>query len=79
MKFHLAQIKNKDIVPCTEVPNDVRDHIRIILSSPKKQKGPKKPNPDHIELEQKCSSANHESNGHNNSSNYPPLISLFDL
>ncbi|XP_020255533.1 UDP-glucuronic acid decarboxylase 1-like [Asparagus officinalis] len=23
MKFHLAQIKNKDIVPCTEVPNDV--------------------------------------------------------
>ncbi|KAL0312793.1 UNVERIFIED_CONTAM: hypothetical protein Sradi_5678600, partial [Sesamum radiatum] len=28
MKFHLAQIRNKDIVPCTEVPNDVRDHIQ---------------------------------------------------
>ncbi|KAF9689464.1 hypothetical protein SADUNF_Sadunf01G0094900 [Salix dunnii] len=42
MKFHLAQIKNKDIVPCTEVPDDVRDHIRGILSTPKKQKTPKK-------------------------------------
>ena len=42
MKFHLAQIKNKDIVPCAEVPDDVRDHIRGILSTPKKQKTPKK-------------------------------------
>eukprot|EP00261_Vitis_vinifera_P032873 XP_019074116.1 PREDICTED: uncharacterized protein LOC100247282 isoform X3 [Vitis vinifera] len=42
MKFHLAQIKNKDIVSCTEVPNDVRDQIQSILSTPKKQKTPKK-------------------------------------
>lgn len=42
MKFHLAQIKNKDIVPCSEVPNDVRDHIKAILSTPKKQKTMKK-------------------------------------
>lgn len=46
MKFHLAQIKNKDIVPCTEVPTDVRDHIQGILSTPKKQKAPKKPKVD---------------------------------
>lgn len=46
MKFHLAQIKNKDIVPCTEVPNDVRDLIQNILSTPKKQKNPKKPKID---------------------------------
>lgn len=38
MKFHLAQIKNKDIVPCTKVPTDIRDHIQNILSTPKKQK-----------------------------------------
>ncbi|XP_068651234.1 uncharacterized protein [Aristolochia californica] len=43
MKFHLAQIKNKDIVPCTEVPNDVRDLIQSILSTPKKLKSSKKP------------------------------------
>lgn len=43
MKFHLAQIKNKDIVPCSEVPDDVRDHIQRILSIPKKQKNPKRP------------------------------------
>ncbi|XP_031503572.1 uncharacterized protein LOC116266472 [Nymphaea colorata] len=42
MKFHLAQIKNKDIVPCTEVPNDVRDFILSILSTPKRQKTTKK-------------------------------------
>ncbi|KAF3796340.1 hypothetical protein EJ110_NYTH03834 [Nymphaea thermarum] len=42
MKFHLAQIKNKDIVPCTEVPNDVRDFILSILSTPKRQKSTKK-------------------------------------
>ena len=41
MKFHLAQIKNKDIVPCTEVPTDVRDHIQSILSAPKKPKNSK--------------------------------------
>ncbi|KAJ4712848.1 HAT transposon superfamily [Melia azedarach] len=43
MKFHLAQIKNKDIVPCAEVPHDVRDHIQSIVTTPKKQKNPKKP------------------------------------
>ncbi|CAI9093803.1 OLC1v1029383C1 [Oldenlandia corymbosa var. corymbosa] len=42
MKFHLAQIKNKDVVPCTEVPMDVRDRIKLILSTPKKQKTPKR-------------------------------------
>lgn len=42
MKFHLAQIRNKDIVPCPEVPDDVRDHIQILLSTPKKQKISKK-------------------------------------
>ncbi|TXG51088.1 hypothetical protein EZV62_023612 [Acer yangbiense] len=46
MKFHLAQIKNKDIIPCTEVPDDVRDHIQSILSTPKKQKNSKKPKVD---------------------------------
>uniref|UniRef100_A0A2P2J0V0 BED-type domain-containing protein n=1 Tax=Rhizophora mucronata TaxID=61149 RepID=A0A2P2J0V0_RHIMU len=55
MKFHLAQIKNKDIVPCTEVPDDVRDHIRKILSTPK-NKTPKKPK------------ANQVTNGEENSS-----------
>ncbi|KAJ4952546.1 hypothetical protein NE237_029378 [Protea cynaroides] len=48
MKFHLAQIKNKDIVPCTEVPNDVRDLIQNILSTPKKQKTPKKPKTERV-------------------------------
>ncbi|KAK8916562.1 hypothetical protein KSP39_PZI022505 [Platanthera zijinensis] len=38
MKFHLAQIKNKDIVPCAEVPVDVRDVIHSMLSTPKKHK-----------------------------------------
>ncbi|XVE65011.1 hypothetical protein DITRI_Ditri07aG0147600 [Diplodiscus trichospermus] len=46
MKFHLAQIKNKDIVPCAEVPDDVRDHIRSILNTPKRQKTHKKPKMD---------------------------------
>ncbi|XP_077235770.1 uncharacterized protein LOC143877539 [Tasmannia lanceolata] len=49
MKFHLAQIKNKDIVPCTEVPNDVRDLIQTILTAPKKQKAPKKPKVDRVQ------------------------------
>ncbi|KAK9143314.1 hypothetical protein Syun_012714 [Stephania yunnanensis] len=48
MKFHLAQIKNKDIIPCTEVPNEVRDLIQSILSVPKKQKTPKKPKVDQV-------------------------------
>ncbi|XP_011628201.1 uncharacterized protein LOC18447366 [Amborella trichopoda] len=43
MKFHLAQIKNKDIVPCSDVPNDVRDLIQSVLNTPRKQKTPKKP------------------------------------
>lgn len=42
MKFHLAQIKNKDIVPCTEVPADVKNLIYSILNNPKKQKAPRK-------------------------------------
>lgn len=46
MKFHLAQIKNKDIVPCTEVPNEVCERIRSILSAPKNQKTTKKPKVD---------------------------------
>ncbi|XP_072958890.1 uncharacterized protein [Typha angustifolia] len=48
MKFHLAQIKNKDIVPCSEVPDDVRDLIHSILSTPKRQKAPKKPKIDQV-------------------------------
>ncbi|CAL5437127.1 unnamed protein product [Camellia sinensis] len=42
MKFHLAQIRNKDIIPCAEVPDNVRDQIQILLSTPKKHKTPKK-------------------------------------
>ncbi|XP_020579099.1 uncharacterized protein LOC110023830 isoform X2 [Phalaenopsis equestris] len=42
MKFHLAQIKNKDIVPCTEVPDNVRDLIHSVLTAPKKPKMTKK-------------------------------------
>nr|XP_043629296.1 uncharacterized protein LOC122600617 [Erigeron canadensis] len=84
MNFHLAQIKNKDIVPCMEVPDDVRDHIRVILSSPKKHKAPKKQNPGPIEVgndHQNSSSFsagahpnNPESDGQYNSS-YSPLMS----
>ncbi|URE36536.1 transposon protein [Musa troglodytarum] len=47
MKFHLAQIKNKDIVPCSEVPDDVRNLIHSILTTPRKQKAPKKLKIDH--------------------------------
>ncbi|XP_042947297.1 uncharacterized protein LOC122280460 isoform X2 [Carya illinoinensis] len=77
MKFHLAQIKNKDIVPCSEVPADVRDHIQSILSTPKKQKTPKKTKVDRAAAangQQNSSSAsggfhpNHESSGQNGSS-----------
>ncbi|KAG0490564.1 hypothetical protein HPP92_007427 [Vanilla planifolia] len=41
MKFHLAQIKNKDIVPCPEVPDDVRDLMHGVINTPKKQKAQK--------------------------------------
>lgn len=57
MKFHLAQIKNKDVVTCGEVPNEVRDHIRTILNSPKKQKNPKKAKPDQAANGQESSSS----------------------
>ncbi|KAI9111100.1 hypothetical protein K1719_017975 [Acacia pycnantha] len=76
MKFHLAQIKNKDVVPCTEVPADVRDHILNILSTPKKQKTRKKQKVDQEAAandQQNSSSAsggfhpNNVSNGRNNS------------
>ncbi|XP_004300713.1 PREDICTED: uncharacterized protein LOC101309161 [Fragaria vesca subsp. vesca] len=84
MKFHLAQIKNKDIVPCTEVPTDVRDHILSILETPKKQKTPKKPKVDKAALangQQISSSASgdfhptHVSNGQNGST-CPSLLFL---
>ncbi|KAK4260461.1 hypothetical protein QN277_003567 [Acacia crassicarpa] len=76
MKFHLAQIKNKDVVPCTEVPADVRDHILNILSTPKKQKTRKKQKVDQVAAandQQNSSSAsggfhpNNVSNGRNDS------------
>ncbi|KAH7514106.1 hypothetical protein FEM48_Zijuj11G0053500 [Ziziphus jujuba var. spinosa] len=76
MKFHLAQIKNKDIVPCTEVPTNVRDHIKSILNTPKKQKTPKKPKVDQAAMvnnRENSSSAsggfhpNHGSTGQNGS------------
>ncbi|CAB4279775.1 unnamed protein product [Prunus armeniaca] len=66
MKFHLAQIKNKDIVPCTEVPTDVRDHILSILSTPKKQKTPKKPKVD------KALAANGQQNSSSASGGFQP-------
>ncbi|CAN4075973.1 unnamed protein product [Withania somnifera] len=57
MKFHLAQIKNKDIVPCVQVPNEVRDHIKSILNTPKKQKNPKKAKLDQAANGQESSSS----------------------
>ncbi|KAG8374777.1 hypothetical protein BUALT_Bualt10G0031000 [Buddleja alternifolia] len=57
MKFHLAQIRNKDIVPCTEVPNNVRDHIQGILSTPKKQKTCKRQKIEHVANGQQNSSS----------------------
>ncbi|XP_020112072.1 uncharacterized protein LOC109726710 isoform X3 [Ananas comosus] len=67
MKFHLAQIKNKDIVPCPEVPEDVRDLIFSILSTPKKQKALKKTKIDQVlNGPQNSSSA---SSGFNNDNN----------
>ncbi|KAJ6962630.1 hypothetical protein NC652_001322 [Populus alba x Populus x berolinensis] len=80
MKFHLAQIKNKDIVPCAEVPDDVRDHIRVILSTPKKQKTPKKLRVDRAAIAQQNSSSasggahpNHGSSGQHGSTG-PSLL-----
>lgn len=74
MKFHLAQIKNKDIVPCSDVPNDVRDHIQCILNTPKKPKNPKKPKMDQLATGQQNSSSasgslhvNHGSSGQHDS------------
>ncbi|XP_057511631.1 uncharacterized protein LOC130793789 [Actinidia eriantha] len=57
MKFHLAQIRNKDIVPCAEVPDDVRDQIQILLSTPKKQKTSKKQKLDQAANDQQNSSS----------------------
>ncbi|KAL5748549.1 hypothetical protein ACOSQ2_025846 [Xanthoceras sorbifolium] len=75
MKFHLAQIKNKDIVPCSEVPDDVRDHIQSVLSTPKKLKNPKRPKLDKAANGQQNSSSasgglhpNHGSSGQRGSS-----------
>lgn len=80
MKFHLAQIKNKDIVPCSEVPNHVRDHIQTVLSTPKKQKTTKKQKVDQVANGQQHSSSasggahsNHGSSGHNGSTS-PSLL-----
>ncbi|KAJ9129249.1 hypothetical protein P3X46_033946 [Hevea brasiliensis] len=74
MKFHLAQIKNKDIIPCGEVPDDVRDHIQSILSIPKKRKTPKKQKVDRAANGQQNSSSasgglhpNHGSSGQHGS------------
>lgn len=82
MKFHLAQIKNKDIVPCTEVPTDVRDHIQSILSAPKKPKTPKKQKTDQATVangQQNSSSASggfHHNHGYSgqNGSACPSLL-----
>lgn len=79
MKFHLAQIKNKDIVPCSKVPHNVRDHIRGILSTPKKPRTPKKSKLDLAANGQQNSSLGSE-NSHVNSSGQrgssgPPLHS----
>lgn len=65
MKFHLAQIKNKDIVPCSKVPNDVRNHIRTILSTPKKPKPSKKAKLDRAANGQQNSSSGSD-NSHDN-------------
>lgn len=84
MKFHLAQIKNKDIVPCTEVPVEVRDHIQSILSTPKKQKTPKRQKVERAVNGQENSSSasagaahlNHGSSRQNGST-CPPLLYPF--
>ncbi|XP_052725423.1 uncharacterized protein LOC108335996 isoform X2 [Vigna angularis] len=85
MKFHLAQIKNKDIVPCTEVPTDVRDHIQSILSTPKKPKTPKKHKADLAAIsngQQNSSSASgglHHSHGYSGQNGIACPSLLFPL
>ncbi|XP_014519423.1 uncharacterized protein LOC106776471 [Vigna radiata var. radiata] len=85
MKFHLAQIKNKDIVPCTEVPTDVRDHIQSILSTPKKPKTPKKHKADQAAIsngQQNSSSASgglHHSHGYSGQNGIACPSLLFPL
>lgn len=83
MKFHLAQIKNKDVVPCAEVPNHVRDRILSILNTPKKQKAPKRQKVDDAvaaNAQQNSSSAsdgchpNHGCSGQNGSASRPLLF-----
>lgn len=83
MKFHLAQIKNKDIVPCAEVPTDVRDHIQAILCTPKKQKAPKKqkvdlaanyPQPQHSSSASGGMHPDHKSSAQNGSSSPSSLF-----
>ncbi|KAK2997033.1 hypothetical protein RJ639_025079 [Escallonia herrerae] len=80
MKFHLAQIKNKDIVPCAEVPDDVRDHIQSILSTTSKQKAPKRQKVDQVANGQQNSSSisggAHRNNGSSgqNGSTCPSLL-----
>ncbi|KAL3329547.1 hypothetical protein AABB24_033744 [Solanum stoloniferum] len=84
MKFHLAQIKNKDIVPCGQVPNEVRDHIKGILNNPKKQKNPKKAKLDQAANGQESSSSSasggirppHDGFSGQNGSPCPPSIML---
>ncbi|KAK3036918.1 hypothetical protein RJ639_030883, partial [Escallonia herrerae] len=80
MKFHLGQIKNKDIVPCAEVPDDVRDHIQSILSTTRKQKAPKRQKVDQVANGQQNSSSisggAHRNNGSSrqNGSTCPSLL-----
>jgi len=57
MNFHVAQIKNKDIVPCSEVPNDVREKVLRIVTFPKKQKTAKKLKIDNVANAQQNSSS----------------------
>lgn len=70
MKFHLAQIKNKDIVPCIKVPNDVSNHIRGILSTPKKLRARKKQKSDDQVANGQESSSSSSQNSHANNHNY---------
>lgn len=57
MKFHLAQIKNKDIVLCTEVPDTVRDVIQGILNVPTKNKASKRQKVEQVANGQENSSS----------------------
>lgn len=80
MKFHLARIRNKDVVPCTEVPNNVRDLIQGILRTSKKQKASIRQNVEQVANGQEDSSSasgeappNHGSS-EQNASVCPPLL-----